>query len=248
MTETAVAKIEGETPALPAATSYLEVISRVAADPACDVDKLERLLAMQERVMTHQAKMDYTTALAGLQSELPVIKKRGQIKIGNNSQPYALWEDINDTIKPILQRHGFALSFRTGQDGDKITVTAVLSHKGGHSEETTLPLPSDVSGSKNSVQAVGSTTSYGKRYTAGALLNLTFTDEDDDGIKAGAGPVISEGQRGELLSIIEEKTVTTQKFCERYKIASVADLPEAKFEAAKKALLSTPDKPKGAAQ
>ncbi|WP_409524602.1 ERF family protein [Pseudomonas sp.] len=42
-------------------------------------------------------------------------------------------------------------------------------------------LPLDTSGSKNAVQAVGSSTSYGKRYVMSALLNLTTRGEDDDG-------------------------------------------------------------------
>ncbi|HET9820175.1 MAG TPA: ERF family protein, partial [Rhodanobacteraceae bacterium] len=54
----------------------------------------------------------------------------------------------------------------------------------GHREETSITLPADTSGSKNAVQAVASSTSYGKRYTAGALLNLTSHGEDDDAFSA----------------------------------------------------------------
>src|SRR5258708_6610605 len=115
--------------------TILEVISRAARDPATDVDKLERLLTMYERMTAQQSKADYTAALAEMQPELPVIGERGQIKIGNATpQSYALWEDINDAIKPVLQKHGFALSFRTGREDNQITVTGVLSHRAGHSE------------------------------------------------------------------------------------------------------------------
>jgi hypothetical protein len=43
----------------------------------------------------------------------------------------------------------------------------------------------DASGNKNAVQALGSAISYGKRYTASALLNLTSHGEDDDSFRAG---------------------------------------------------------------
>lgn len=171
--------------------TILDVIARAASDPGTDADKMERLLAMYERITAQQARATFNASLAGLQPKLPVIDERGGIK--NNSgvvqSTYARWEDINDAIRPLLAEHGFALSFRTGvaQDG-KITVTGVLSHRDGHSEETTITLPHDSSGNKNAVQAVGSSTSYGKRYTAISLLNITSRapgDQDDDGQAAG---------------------------------------------------------------
>lgn len=170
---------------LPAATgenpSMMEMVLRAARDPSVDVSKMERLMQMAKDMRAEEAKTAYFADLAEMQDELPSIQERGEIKIGNASQKYALWEDINKAIKPIMKRHGFAISFRTGIAEGKITVTGVLSHRGGHSEETTIHLPSDTSGSKNAVQAVGSSTSYGKRYTASALLNITTGGEDDDG-------------------------------------------------------------------
>lgn len=174
----AIAKVEQLAPM----ATMLEMISRAAADPNTDVTKLERLLQMAREVRADDAKTAYFTDLAEMQDELPSVEERGEIKIGNGpGQKYALWEDINKAIKPIMKKHGFAISFRTGFVDGKITVTGVLSHRAGHSEETTIHLPSDNSGSKNAVQAVGSSTSYGKRYTACALLNLTSGGEDDDG-------------------------------------------------------------------
>lgn len=186
-----VAKIE-QTPQEIAAvpeqgTTMLAVIARAAADPQCDVDKMERLMAMHERMQASQRQAEFSAALSAMQSELPSIMERGKIKdrSGGVQSKYALWEDVNDAIKPVMQRHGFALTFRTDFTNG-ITVTGVLSHRCGHREETSITLPSDTSGSKNNVQAIGSSVSYGKRYTAGALLNLTSHGEDDDGKLGGS--------------------------------------------------------------
>jgi hypothetical protein len=164
----------------------LAVIATAARDPNVDVDKMERLLEMQERVYARQAKTAYDAALAELQPQLPVISEKGEIlnKNGGVQSTYALWEDINDAIRPLLSDHGFALSFKTGRHGDQVAVTGILSHKAGHREETTLELPSDGSGSKNAVQSIGSSVQYGKRYTASALLNITTRGDDDDGQSA----------------------------------------------------------------
>lgn len=219
------------------AASIMEVISRAASNPATDVDKLERLLGMYERVKATEAKAAYFTALSAMQDELPIIQERGEIKIGSGpGQKYALWEDINKAIKPILKDHGFALSFRTGLTDNKITVTGVLSHSAGHSEETTIHLPSDTSGSKNAVQAVGSSTSYGKRYTASALLNLTSSGDDDDGKSGGAGGAITEDQADHIYRLIKDARADTKAFCDHFKIAMVPDLPASKYTDAVTAL------------
>lgn len=175
------------------ATALIGMIERVALNPNADIDKMERLIEMQERIMARQARMAYFSALSEMQAEIPEIPERGRIVIRDKSDPtqvkqetpYALWEDVNEAIRPVLSKHGFALSFRTGLTSDgRVSVTAILSHREGHQEETTMVLAHDSTGSKNAVQAIGSSTSYGKRYATGALLNLTSRDgieQDDDG-------------------------------------------------------------------
>src|SRR5438552_3490049 len=125
----------------PEPTSLMEVIARASRDPSVDVDKLERLLGMAERLEARQAKAAYTKALVEMKPKLPVIDKRGKIIIRDKSNreniiqstPYSLWEDIDEAITPILAEHGFVLTFRSGIASDgKLTVAGILSHKDGH--------------------------------------------------------------------------------------------------------------------
>lgn len=162
------------------AIGLLPMIERAARDPNVDVDKMERLMAMMERVEARHSEAAFSADLSEMQDALPSIGERGNAA---GRYTYALWEDINAAIKPVLKRYGFALSFRTSFE-DGITVLGVLSHKGGHSIQTAIKLPADASGNKNAVQAVASSVSYGKRYTASALLNLTSHGEDDDAFAA----------------------------------------------------------------
>lgn len=217
-------------------TDVVHMIERLAANPQVDPAKLEKMLDLQERMMAMQAKQAFTEAMAVMQPTLPAIEKKGKIDIGRGKpQTYALWEDINGIITPILATHGFSLSFRTGREGTDITVTGVLSHRDGHSEETTMQLPADVSGSKNAVQAMGSSLSYGKRYVAQALLNLTFKGEDDDGEGAGT-PKVSDEQREELVALADEVGADKAKFCEVYGLDSFADILASDYGKAKRAL------------
>jgi hypothetical protein len=204
--------------------ALLSVISKAAADPNCDIEKMERLMQMHERIEARRAESEFNTDLAALQTELPSIGERGDAA---GRYTFALWEDINAAIKPILSRYGFALSFRT-DFADGIAVTGVLSHRSGHSERTTMKLPADPSGNKNAVQAVASSVSYGKRYTAGALLNLTSHGEDDDAHRATV-PTITEEQAAKLREWIASTSSDEAKFCEAMGVATVETIPAKRF-------------------
>ncbi len=184
----AVVENDAQPPAVPVASdlqNFTSMVERLASNPAVDVEKLERLLALQERVLARNAVSAYDAAMADMQPKLPVVGENGKITVnGVVRGTYALFEDINEAIKPILADHGFSITFRTKVEPQMVNVTGVLAHRGGHREETTISLPVDTSGSKNAVQAVGSSVSYGQRYVTNALLNLTSKGLDDDGRKA----------------------------------------------------------------
>jgi hypothetical protein len=190
-------------------TSLISAISRAAENPAVDIEKMERLFSMHEKMQATQARTAHMAALTQMQVEIPThIEERGRTQ--NSS--YALWEDVNKAIRPVLHRHGFALSFRTEQNGAGIVIIGVLSHEGGHSENASIMLPSDTGGSKNAVQAVASSITYGKRYTAGELLNFTSgKDESDDDGKAAGGGFISDGQVLMVRDLIEQAGADTGK-------------------------------------
>lgn len=215
------------------ATSLMAVISRAASDPNTDVDKLERLMGMYERITTARNKASFDAALATMQPELPVVDRRGKIVIRDKndkeiiiqSTPYALFEDICKAVGPKLAEHGFAISFRTGTAADgKLLVTAILSHRDGHREETSMPLMHDSTGSKNAVQAVGSSVSYGKRYTMCALLNIVSHGEDDDGKSAGAGETITDEQVQEISNLLTETKSNLVLFLKKIKVESLTEI------------------------
>lgn len=249
---TAVAKHSpASAPAVPEspAAQTLSLIGKLASDPAVDADKFERLLAAQERMLDREAKLQFSMAMVAMQPRLPTIDRKGAIIVRakdskgerngkvTQSTPYAKWEDINETITPILAEHGFAISFRPGSDADgRVTVTGVLRHAGGHQEEATMALMLDTTGSKNNVQAAGSSVSYGKRMIAVALLNLTTRDmhpetADDDGASAGAPAVVGEpittDELGDLIALAEAEGCPQGRLLEHLNSMRPYDHPEA---------------------
>lgn len=176
---------EPEQPALvPERDHIVLMFERLATNPDVDVVKLEKLIAMNERIIAQNARAEFYAAFAAMQGELPIISEQGEIIVnGQVRSTFARNEDIQRAVKPILQKHGFALSFRNSFADGFVTITGVLSHRSGHSEQDEFIAKADDSGSKNAIQALGSTRSYGQRYTTIALLNIA-TSEDDDGQQA----------------------------------------------------------------
>jgi hypothetical protein len=165
---------------------YMALIKSAASDPSVDVGKMEKLLDMQERIIKHHAAVAFNEAFAEMQGEMPVITKYGEIKVnGTVRSTYAKFEDINESVKPILQKYGFSVMFKSKTEPNSATVTGIIMHNMGHREETQMLLEADTSGSKNTVQSIGSSISYAKRYILCGLLNITTTDEDDDGQAGG---------------------------------------------------------------
>lgn len=165
-------------------SAVLSMIERVAMDPQVDITKLEKMLDMQERILDRNARMEYDAALAAMQAELPEVEKTAK---AHNSM-YAKFEHILAAVKPYLLKHGFSITHRVKSEDKLVHITAILSHRSGHREETTLTLPPDNSGSKNAVQAVASTTEYGRRYTMNSLLGIATKDADADGGKSTNEP------------------------------------------------------------
>lgn len=206
--------------------AVLSMIERVVLNPEADMDKLDKMLDMQERILNRNAKQAFTADLAAMQAELPLVAKRGT---GHNNAKFAKLEDINEAIRPTLQKYGFAVTFRVKQNDNRLLVVAILSHREGHSEETELVLPLDTSGNKNGVQAVGSTVSYGKRYALCALLNIS-TGDDDDGASAES---ISPEDAAWVKKELQATGSNVKKFCEALQIQNVDSMPAAKLAQAK---------------
>lgn len=193
----ALLPIEDAAPPAPIAPAAADaglvgMFERLARDPSVDVEKLERIIALQERIMRHNAKAAFDAAFSRMQADMPEVTERGQIAVkGVVRSTYAKLEDIHEAIKPVLKQFGFAVRHRTEWPEDRkgiIRIVGVLSHEQGHSEESVFEAPMDRSDFRTDIQSMGSTVSYGRRYTTLDLLNIATRNQDDDGRSHGRKP------------------------------------------------------------
>lgn len=172
-----------ETAELAQTDPVLAMIERLAVNQNFDVEKLQRLIDMQKDIAAVNARSAFNIAFAKMQAELPTVMESGKTDKGT----YATLEDIVEAVRPVLSAHGFSLSHRTEwPDKSTVKVIGILTHADGHARESEFMAAADTSGSKNAIQALASSVSYGRRYTTKDLLNIVTRFEDDDGEKSDA--------------------------------------------------------------
>lgn len=224
-----------EVPLVPASApgGFMAIIDKIAALDNIDVDKLERMMQMQMQWEAQQNKKNFDACMTRISHRLAHVRifknksvgydidKNDKSKGTKEAFKYTPVEDIDKVVRPILNEEGMAVSYDTEPSSIQgwHTVIIKLSH-GGHSELSRIPLPLDVSGGKNNTQGMGSTYSYGKRYTLCAAFNIITVGEDDD---AQGGP-ISDEQSAEIKQGLKDTSVDVIKFLKILKAESVEEI------------------------
>ena len=227
--------------------AVLSMIAHAARDPSVDIDKMERLMAMQERMRREEAEQQFNAAMSACQAALPRVLRAATNS--HNGSRYAKLEQIAKAVTPVITKHGFSLSFDTEQDapGGYVRMVCRVAHAGGFSRDVRADLPLDAAGSqgkanKTGIQAWGSTMSYGRRYLTLLVFNIALTDDphDNDGQPSRGGDIefITEEQAMELRDLADSVEADLPRFLRFMQIQSLADLPATKFDAAVKALES----------
>jgi len=178
-------KSKEHTVALPSAATPADLLA-VAVSQGADLDKLEKLMELQERWEANEAKRAYVRAMNAFKADPPEIVKDQTVRYntsnGTTQYSHASLQNVTDKIAEALAKHGLSHRWDVEQlEGGQIRVTCVITHELGHSESTPLQAGPDQSGGKNNIQAVGSTVAYLERYTLLAATGLATKEMDDDG-------------------------------------------------------------------
>lgn len=184
---TAVQKVEtSETAVANYSASLMDVIARAASDPSVDIDKMERLIALQQQVSAREAELAFNQAMNAAQAEMRPIS-------ANASNPqtksrYATFDKLDRVLRPIYNKHGFSLSFDEGDSPkpEHVRVLCYCAHNAGHTRTYHRDMPADGKGAKGGdvmtkTHAAGAAGSYGARYLLKGIWNVAVGAEDDDG-------------------------------------------------------------------
>lgn len=217
----------------------MAAIANAASNPAVDVDKMERLLSMYEKMQDRRAAQDYAEAMTAAQAEIPkIIKDR---KNGQADNDYATLDAINKVIVPIYTRHNLNLSFGTEDCpiADHVRIVCNVKHASGHTETHRYDTPLDSTGiagkvNKTGTHARGSAVTYGRRYLTLMIFNLS-TGYDDDGNGADIDR-ITEEQAAILRDMLDATNSDKARFLGWLKVDSIESIPAKAYKSAFDAL------------
>ena len=212
----------------------MRLLLRAVSDPACDPAKMSALLAVKREWDADAAAADFNQAVVGFQQECPIIPKLDKAY----DKMYARMDRIWRTIRPLLQKHGLALTWESSKITDGVCILeGHLRHARGHAEplHQEVPLPDLIKG-QNTTQRAGSGETYAKRYATCAALGVQVGD-DDDGNAAGGEHCVTPEQAAELRRLVEEnRGGDATKLCAWAGVDVIDLLPESKYAEAKRIL------------
>jgi len=224
--------------ALADTAALLDVIARAARDPDVNVEKMQQLFALKERIEAGAAKRAFYAALARAKGEFGPILKTRQVDYphkdgqGRTNYKYEELADVGQVVDPVLSKHGLSYRHKSTQEANgKIRVTCILSHEDGYSEENSLEGLEDKSGQKNPNQAIASTVTYLQRYTLKEALGIG-AGRDDDGAATPADELIDPDDVLYVEDLLRETNSDLAKFLETIGSPSVTEMRASQFKRA----------------
>jgi hypothetical protein len=214
---------------------------QMAVEQNADLDKMQQLIALQERWEANEARKAYMRSMTAFKVNPPEILKSKHVKFkttkGVTEYDHAELDQISRTIGGALSEHKLSHAWKIHQpDGGAIRVTCVITHESGHSESVSLQAGADQSGGKNNIQAAGSTVTYLERYTLLAATGLAAKGQDNDAQDITAIEWITPEQAADLESLIEEVGANRHRFLKFLQAETVDKIRASEFPRAVAAL------------
>jgi hypothetical protein len=203
-----IQRIERSAPA----EAFGQFLMEALRNPDIPADKLQVIAQMRRDVLSDQAREAFMEHFAAFSAELPQVERDGTValvKDGREVGRYAFTtiENMDTVLRPLLAKHGFAISFSSADNKEGVTVTGTLSGWGWE-RSSTYTLPPDAGPGRNAVQARGSSRRYAKRYVTDDLCNVVRKGKDDDA--KGALEALIDAAQITMLSTLLKRTETDE--------------------------------------
>ena len=154
---------------------------QTALSKGASIEQMAQLLDLQDRWEKMEARKAFVVAMNAFKANPPAVLKTVKVAFGQTKYSHASLDDASEIIGSALAQVGISHRWNVEQTEGKIRVTCILTHSLGHSEQVPMEATPDTSGSKNSIQAIGSAVSYLQRYTLFTAAGIAPKNVDDDG-------------------------------------------------------------------
>lgn len=175
----------------PEAYSPMNLLS-IALNNNAAIDVIERLAALQEKIMLRDAESRFNEALSRIQSEIKRIAP--DLQNPQTSSRYASYAAIDAVVRPIYTREGMSLSFTDADcpKADHVRIVCFAS-LGAYTRPYQKDMPVDTTGPKGKdvmtkTHGTAAADSYAKRYLIKDIFNIAIGENDRDGNAAAIAP------------------------------------------------------------
>jgi len=206
----------------------------MALEKGTDLAQLEKLMDMKERWDMSEARKAYFLAVAEFKAA-PILITKDKVNKQYASR-YTSKGNLVNTVNVVLSKFELTARWDVSQAENEVTVTCILSHSQGHSEQVSLSAPPDDSGSKNTIQQIKSTKTYLEIATYEAVIGVASTDDPGDTDGNMPSHTINAGQVANLEALIEEVGAKKDKFLQMLKVEKLSHLATNKYDGAIKRL------------
>lgn len=191
---------------------------------------LERLTDLHLKLLDRDAKKEFDTAFSELQRETPKIQALKGVpdKSGNIKYTYAPFEAIMEQVQPLLDKHGFSITFDTDIAEMRVVSICKLKHSGGHEERNKYAVR--IGGGPpgaSECQSDGAAYTYAKRGALCAMLNIRVEKPDDDA--RNEGTTISPEQAEDLKRRVKATNSDEARFLKFAQAANYESIMSAKY-------------------
>lgn len=218
-----------------ASVSLIQVIERASNNPDTDIEKMERLMQMYERIESKKAEKAFSAAMTLAQSQVGRVATDA-----SNSQThshYATYAALDRVMRPIYVQAGFSLSFDTEESTkyECVRVVCFVSHRDGYTRKHHVDMPADGKGAKGNdvmtkTHATGSATQYGMRYLLKMIFNIAIgSDDDGNGASPQFVPVTAEQEKSLHYELDKLPKDLQDRFYNWAKVRSVSQVAQAAY-------------------
>ena len=232
-----LAEVPERHPSMPLAKVTPMQMCAMAAQRGATMEELERFMSMAERDEDRKAEKAFHAAMAQYKANEPTV--RSDMTNSQYDSGYVSKGNLVSTVNTVLCQYGLSArwTFPPTEDMTVVTVTCILSHKGGHSEEVTFSGPLDNSGQKNPLQQRKSTVTYLQIITFEAVTGTASNDSgNDDGNSSGSGVEYITDEQAQviedLLGEVAPAPADYARFLKAAKAGSVDEIRASQYETA----------------
>lgn len=205
----------------------VETMMMKAIEQGMTAETMEKFLSMRRELKAEHAKSEFDRAMAEFQAECPVIEKdkKAKDKNGKTMYSYAPLDSIVEQVGALIGKHGFSYTFKTDNKPERITVTCIVKHRDGHSEESTMETSlANKTDIMSGPQVIAATVTFNKRYSFCNAFGIMTGDEDTDAQGVGNGPKLAtDAQKAEIDALATGAGLTKQelstRFRDKYKVS-----------------------------